>query len=91
MTLDLGFLSSSPMLGADYLKTKSLRGSWVAQSVKRPTLSFGSGHDLTVSLSLSPVSGSALPAWSLLGILSLSLHTPPPSLLHSSYVSLKNK
>ena len=25
------------------------RGTWVAQSVKRPTLSLGSGHDLTVS------------------------------------------
>ena len=24
------------------------RGTWVAQSVKRPTLGFGSGHDLTV-------------------------------------------
>ena len=24
------------------------RGAWVAQSVKRPTLGFGSGHDLTV-------------------------------------------
>ena len=24
------------------------RGAWVAQSVKRPTLGFGSGHDLMV-------------------------------------------
>jgi len=44
----------------------------VAQSVKRPTLDFGSGHDLRVVRSI-PVSGSTL-GWSLLGILSL----PPP-------------
>ena len=30
-----------------------LRSTWVAQSVERPTIDFGSGHDLTVvSLSL---------------------------------------
>ena len=36
------------------------RGAWVAQSVERLTLGFGSGHDLTVLVSLSPVAGSAL-------------------------------
>ena len=46
------------------------------QSVKHPTLSFGSGHDLMV-VSLSPASGSGLTALSLLGILSLSLSAPP--------------
>ena len=34
-------------------------GAWVAQSVKRPTLDFGSGHGLTV-VRLSPVLGSVL-------------------------------
>ena len=31
-----------------YLKTVSLRDTWVAQSVKRLTLGFGSGRDLPV-------------------------------------------
>ena len=35
------------------------RDTWVAQSVKRPTLDFGSGHDLMVMRS-SPMSGSIL-------------------------------
>ena len=30
------------------LKIKKLKGAWVVQLVKRPTLGFGSGHDLTV-------------------------------------------
>ena len=30
------------------LKQAGLRGDWVAQSVKRPILGFGSGHDLSV-------------------------------------------
>jgi len=38
---------------------ESKRGLWVAQSVKHPTLDFGSGHDLGV-LRSSPASGSAL-------------------------------
>ena len=25
-----------------------IRGSWIVESVKRPTLGFGSGHDFTV-------------------------------------------
>ena len=29
-------------------KMGDIRGTWMAQSVKRPTLSFGSGHDLKV-------------------------------------------
>ena len=40
-----------------------LGGTWVAQSVKQPTLDFSSGHDLTVQfVSLSSTSGSALMA-----------------------------
>ena len=30
------------------LKEEARRGTWVAQSVKHPTLDFGSGHDLRV-------------------------------------------
>ena len=30
------------------VKDTTYRGAWVAQSVKRPTLDFSSGHDLTV-------------------------------------------
>ena len=49
-------------------------GTWVAQSAKRLTLDFSSGHDLTFH-EIEPVLGSV---WDLLGILSLSL------CLHSS-------
>ena len=55
------------------------RGDWVAQSVKRLTLDFGSGHDPGVKGSAL---GSALTAGSLLGIpsLPLSLSLPLPHL-----------
>ena len=56
----------------------ALRGAWVAQSVKRPTLA-----RVTISrcVSSSPASGSVLTARSLLGILSPSLYARPPFLL----------
>ena len=41
------------------IKHVSDRDIWVAQSVKRLALGFGSGHDLRV-LGLSPMSGSGL-------------------------------
>ena len=47
------------------------RGVWVAQSVKRPTLDFGSGHDLTVCESEPHVwlcAGSVEPAWDSLAL-----------------------
>ena len=44
----------------------------MAQLVKRPTLGFSSGHDLTVH-EFEPILGSALTVWSLLRILSLPL------------------
>ena len=47
----------------------------MAQSVKRPTLDFGSGHDLTVRQ--SPELDSVLIAWSLLEILSLTFSASP--------------
>ena len=51
-------------------------GTWVAPSVKRPTLDFGSGHDLPVHEFELPA-GSALMVWSLLGNVSPSLSAPP--------------
>ena len=51
----------------------------MAQWVKCRTLDVGLGHDLMV-VSSSPASGSALAAWSLLGLLSLTLSLcPSPS------------
>ena len=61
----------------------SPRGTWVAQSVKRLTLDFGSGHYLTVH---EFASGSVLTVQSLLGILSLPLSA---SLSLSLSLSLK--
>ena len=43
----------------DNLKIKCFRGTWVAQSVKCPTLDFASRHDLRV-MRLSPMLGSTL-------------------------------
>ena len=43
----------------DTLRCANSRGAWVAQSVERPTLDFGSGHDPRVAGS-GPTSGSAL-------------------------------
>ena len=61
-------------------------GAWVAQSVKRPTLDFGSGHDLMVA-DIKPALGSALKALSLLGILPLPLSLPL-LYLHTNALSL---
>ena len=62
---------------------KQNQGARVAQSVKHPTLGFGSGHDLTVC-EFEPHTGlradSAEPAWESLS-LSLSRYTPPPLLI----------
>ena len=59
-------------------------GTWVAQSVQRPTLGSGSGHDLTVR-GFESISGSVLIVQRLLGILFLPLC--PPALVLS--LSLK--
>ena len=61
-------------------------GAWVAQSVKCPTLDFGSGHDLTV-MGSSPMSGSvlAVPAWDFLS-LALSF-CPSPTCTHTYTLS----
>ena len=40
------------------LELYAFKDAWVAQSVKYPTLDFGSGHDLSV-MRLSPARGSA--------------------------------
>ena len=53
-----------------------MRGAWVAQSIKRPTLDFSSGHDLTIR-ELEPhiqlCADSTEPAWD-------SLLSAPPLL-----------
>ena len=58
-------------------KKKSHRGTWVVQSVKHQTLDFVSGHDLKAH----DISGSALAAQRLTGILPLSPSLSAPSLL----------
>ena len=63
------------------LKQLKTRGAWVAQLVKRPTLDFCSGHDLTVH-GFKPRVGFVWTVQSLFGILSPSL-SPPPSLLQA--------
>ena len=84
-SLDLRVVSSNPALGSTlggaYLKKKNhkvLRGAWVAQLVKCPTLDFCSGHDLTVG-GIEPHDGlcadSAEPAWD---SLSPFISAPPP-------------
>ena len=61
---------------ADTEKNEILRGAWLAQSIKHPTLDFGSGQDLTIR-ELEPHAGlctdSMEPVWD-----SLSLTAPPP-------------
>ena len=65
-----------------------MKDTWVAQSVKRPTLDFCSGHDLTIMES-SPTLGSVLGvglAWD-----SLSLSAPPLITLSLSKLTNKQK
>ena len=61
------------------MKLNQDRGDWVAQSVKRLTLDFGSDRDVKIC-KLSPMSGFVLTARNLLGILSLLLSLPLPGL-----------
>ena len=59
-------------------KQKCKQGTWVAQSIKRPALDFGSSHDLTVHEIKSHIrfcDDSMAPTWD---SLSLSLSAPPP-------------
>ena len=65
------------------------RGAWVGQWVKRPTLDFGSGHDVTVGgfePRVRPCAGGLEPAWDSVS-LSLSLSAPPP-LAHARSLTL---
>ena len=63
------------------LRYKDCGGAWVAQSVERPTLDFGSGHDLMVR-GMEPCvwlcADSVEPAWD---SPSPSLSAPPPLVL----------
>ena len=64
------------------------RGTWVAQSVKHPTLDFGSGHDLTVT-EFEPHIGLCADGRSkLLGFFLSSLSAPPPAHSHTCALSL---
>ena len=54
-------------------------GAWVAQSLKRPT---SAQVMISQFVSLSPVSGSQLPAQGLLQILLLPISLPLPHSLH---------
>ena len=65
--------TSSEKPSLTMLSKRKIRGTWVAPSVKRPTVGFGSGHDLTVresEPSMGLCADSAEPAWD-------SLSTPP--------------
>ena len=73
------YLKISKSEGTFLIKTNTPWGIWVAQSVKPPTLDFGSGHDLAVwFMSLSPCGAC----------LGFSL---PPSLSAPLPVSAQNK
>ena len=68
-------------------------GAWVAQLVERPTLDFGSGHDLKVCeiSEIKPELGSVLTGQNLLGILSLLSLCPSPPILSPSLSVKINK
>ena len=72
------------------LKTEGIWGTWVAPSVKHPTLGFGSGHDLMVH-EFDPHVGlhadTMEPAWNSLSLSLSLLLSAPPLLSHS--LSLK--
>ena len=70
-------------------KQNKNRGVRVAQSVKRGTLDFSSGHDLMARfMGSSTALGSALTTWCLLGILSLPLLLRSPLHLYACMCSL---
>ena len=70
--------------GSMSLQEAESRGTWAAQSVKRPTLGLGSGHDLTVRESEPRIrlcDDSVEPAW---GSLSPPFSLPLPQLFSLS-------
>ena len=76
----------------DRLKLFFRRGSWVAQSVKCPTLDLGSGHDLKASgfTHVGLHADGAEPVWDSLSLLSLC-PSPMLTLLVSLYLKKKKK
>ena len=72
----MGSIASRPF-GRDLVTDMGSRGAWVVRSVKRPTLNFGSGHDL-VAREIETQAGLCTdrvePAWDSL--------SPFPSLPH---------
>ena len=76
------------------LKKENYRGAWVPQYVKRLTLDFGLGHDVTVhemEFQVGLRAASTEPAWDCLVSLSLSRPPPPPHRSCSSSPSLSLK
>jgi len=73
---------------SNYYKNPGERGAWLAQSVKRLTLGFGSGHDLRV-VGLSLTMGSVLSGESAED--SFPLPLPPCSYMLSCSLSFSNK
>ena len=65
------------------MEIEHLGNAWVAQSIKRPILDSGSGHEKS-HRGFIPTFDSVLTAWSLLGILSLC-----PSILQAHSVPHK--
>ena len=63
-------------------------GAWVAQSVKHPTVDFGSGHDLRVSRNQATPSGTVLTVSAMLAWDSLSPLPPLALLAHCLSLSL---
>ena len=61
----------------EHMCQEYLGGTWVAQSVKQPTVDLGSGYDL-MACDFEPRIGSVLTAWDPLS-LSLSLSLSPLS------------
>ena len=82
---DIGGIMELPLGISFSHKRNPYRDTWVAQSVKHPTLDFGSGRGLMGS---SPTLGSLLSAQTVLWILSSLLSLPLP---HSLSFSLKSK
>ena len=71
------------------IKNEKSRGAWVAQSVKCLLLDLGQVMK-SWFVSSSPMSGSVLTVWSLLGIRSLPSLSAPPLFSLSLAFSLKN-
>ena len=71
-----------------FYKNFVIRGTWVAQQVKHPTLDFGSGHDLKVIRSSSALSSEL--GVEPVKVLSLSFSLPSIPTLLMLYLKKKS-